>query len=83
MKCVLAFLIGAVVGAAIALLLAPSSGEELRARLSQEAAAKRQQLEADYEKVRQGVHEHVDKMQHQGPEANGEGGGQTETGEAA
>ena len=54
MKCLVCFIVGATVGAATALLLAPSSGQELRTRLSQEMAAKRQQLESDSETVEQG-----------------------------
>jgi gas vesicle protein len=48
-KCLVCFIVGAIIGAASALLLAPSSGQELRTRLSQEMAAKRQQLRADLE----------------------------------
>ena len=54
MKWILGFVIGAAVGAAAVLLFAPSSGQELRTRLSPEMAAKRQQLEADSETVEQG-----------------------------
>jgi gas vesicle protein len=53
-KWILGFVIGATVGAAAALFFAPSSGQELRARLSQEMAAKRQQIEAASETVEQG-----------------------------
>jgi gas vesicle protein len=52
-KWILGFVISAAVGAAAALLLAPSSGQELRIRLSEEMAAKRQQLEADSEAMSQ------------------------------
>ena len=55
MKCLVCFIVGATVGAASALPLAPSSGQELRTRLSQEMAAKRQQLEAASETVEQGA----------------------------
>jgi len=55
MKWILGFVVGAIVGGTAALLFAPSSGQELRTRLSQEMAAKRQQLEADSEMVEQGA----------------------------
>jgi gas vesicle protein len=55
MKWLLGFLVGAILGAAAALLFAPSSGQELRAWLSQEMAAKRRQLEVDSETVEQGA----------------------------
>jgi gas vesicle protein len=55
MKWILGFVVGAIVGGAAALLFAPSSGQELRTQLSQEMAAKRQQLEADSETVEQGA----------------------------
>ena len=55
MRWLLGFVVGATVGAAATLLLAPSSGQELRARLSQGMAAKRQQLESDSETVEQGA----------------------------
>ena len=55
MKWILGFVIGATLGAAAVLLFAPSSGQELRTRLSREMAAKRQQLEADSETVEQGA----------------------------
>ena len=55
MKCLVCFIVGATIGVASALLLAPSSGQELRTRLSQEMAARRQQLESGSETVEQGA----------------------------
>lgn len=53
MKGTLNFLVGMVVGAvlgvAAALLLAPQSGEELRANLQEQAASERQRLQERYE----------------------------------
>jgi gas vesicle protein len=62
MKDLLYFIAGAAVGAVVALLFAPSSGEELRARMGQEAAAERQKIQAEYEKNLQLVHDRIDHM---------------------
>ena len=68
MKCIPSFFTGAVIGVAIgavlALLFAPTSGEELRARVGQGAATERQKVQASYEKARHQVQERVDKLQH-------------------
>jgi len=45
-----AFLAGALVGAAIALLYAPSSGEELRTQIKTEADTRMEKLSAEMEK---------------------------------
>ena len=55
---------GAVIGAVVALIYAPSSGEELRLRIGQEAEAERDKLQAGYEKARHQVQERVETMQH-------------------
>jgi gas vesicle protein len=74
MNTIVSFVIGAVVGAIAALLLAPQSGEELRARMRQEAEAERQRLQSQYEKGMQDLHGRMDKIQHdiQSHSADGE-----------
>ena len=71
MKCIPSFFTGAAIGVAIgavlALLFAPTNGEELRTRVGQEATAERQIVQAGYEKARHQVQERIDKIQHQQP----------------
>ena len=59
----MAFLVGAVVGAIVALLFAPKSGEELRAELVSEARAERDQLQKEYAEVVEEVRQRLDKVQ--------------------
>jgi len=62
MKYVLSFLLGAVAGAAVALLFAPSSGEELRANIKTQADTQYSKLQ---DEVQKGMHEmqtRMDKM---------------------
>ena len=47
----ISFLLGAVVGAAIALLYAPTSGEELRTNIKSEAELRMEKLSAEWEKT--------------------------------
>ena len=54
--------VGTFIGGIVALLFAPQSGKELRARLQQEAVAERQQLQARYDQAIQDLGERVDKM---------------------
>lgn len=63
MKMILSFFLGAVVGAAAALMFAPSSGEELRAQMRTEADASTEKLHADWQKGMEGMHTRMDKMQ--------------------
>ena len=63
MKMVLSFIVGAVVGAAVALIFAPSSGEDLRAQMHAEAEARSQKFHADWQKGMDGMHARMDKMQ--------------------
>lgn len=56
----LAFAVGALAGAAVALLYAPASGEETRRRLAQKARDGRENLAAAVERGRE-VYEHVRK----------------------
>ena len=62
MSNIISFIIGGVFGAAIALLFAPQSGEELRANIRNEAQVERQRLQAQYEKSMKDVHERIDKV---------------------
>ena len=48
---ILSFLMGAVVGAVVALLYAPTSGEELRGQIRSEADARVEQLSEEWEKA--------------------------------
>ena len=82
MKEVLFLVVGFTLGAVIALLFAPSSGEELRARMGQEAAIEGQKIKAEYEKNLQLVHDRIDTM-HQDLAAKLQHGKQEETGDPA
>jgi gas vesicle protein len=62
MKYVLSFFIGAAVGAAVALLYAPASGEELRANLKTQADAQYAKLQEEWQKGMQDMHDRMDKM---------------------
>lgn len=62
MKYALSFLLGAVVGAAVALLIAPSSGEELRANIKTQADTQYASLQDEYQKGMQEMHTRMDKM---------------------
>ncbi|MGB3713034.1 MAG: YtxH domain-containing protein [Candidatus Promineifilaceae bacterium] len=68
MKCLPSFFIGILVGTAIgaivALLFAPLSGDELRSRIGQEAQAERQKVQAGYEKTKHQTQERIGKLQH-------------------
>ena len=54
LKYVLTFLLGVATGTAVGLLVAPSSGEELRANIKSQADAQAARLQEEYQK---GVHE--------------------------
>ena len=62
MKYALSFLLGAVMGAAVALLFAPSSGEELRTNIKTQADTQYAQLQDEYQKGMQEMHTKMDKM---------------------
>ena len=61
----LAFILGVIVGAfggaLAALMLAPQSGEELRARIQQEAMAERDRMQARYEHSKEDLKHRVDQ----------------------
>lgn len=62
MKYAMSFLLGAVVGAAAALLFAPSSGEELRANIKTQADTQYARLQDEYHKGLQEMHTRMDKL---------------------
>ena len=62
MKYALSFLLGAVMGAAIALLFAPSSGEELRSNIKTQADTQYAKLQDEYQKGMQEMRAQMDKM---------------------
>ena len=68
MKCIPSFFsgvfVGTAIGAIVALLFAPRTGEELRSRIGQEAEAERQKVQASYEKARQQTQERIENLQH-------------------
>jgi len=62
MKYLLSFLLGAVVGAAVALLYAPSSGEELRTNIKTRADSQYAKLQDDWQKGMTEMQSRMDKM---------------------
>jgi len=62
LKVMISFLVGAAVGAAAALLMAPSSGEELRAHMHEVADADRQRMRAEYQQGMDDLRSRMDKM---------------------
>ena len=62
LKVLISFFAGAAVGAAAALLLAPSSGDELRHHLHDMAEADRERMRADYQKGMDDLHVRMDSM---------------------
>lgn len=58
----LAFLLGGLVGAGLALLYAPAPGEETRRRLRESAEKMRERFQEGYETVREKVEEGVGKV---------------------
>jgi gas vesicle protein len=62
MKYALSFLLGAVMGAAVAVLFAPSSGEELRTNIKTQADTQYARLQADYNKGIEEMHDRLDKI---------------------
>jgi len=65
-----AFLSGLTLGALTALLLAPTSGEELRSQIRVKADASGQQIKADYDQARQWITDETGKLQ-KGKQAGG------------
>lgn len=62
LKVLISFLVGAAAGAAAALLLAPSSGEDLRHHLHDTAEADRERMRSEYQRGMDDLHKRMDKM---------------------
>jgi gas vesicle protein len=62
MKFIASFLLGAAIGAIAALLLAPSSGEELRSNLKTQTDVQAARAREEWHKGVQGLQERVNKM---------------------
>ena len=62
MKYMIGFLTGALVGASVALLLAPSSGEELRTNIKSRANEEYAKLQEEFQKGMQEIRARMDKM---------------------
>ena len=62
MKFVLSFFVGAVVGAVAALLLTPSSGQELRANIKAQTDTQRAKLQDEWQKSKQEIDTRMDKL---------------------
>ena len=81
MKEMLFFVLGAVVGAAVALMFAPASGAELRAQIQTAAERDLERLQSEWEKGLQKTNEKLDGLQAELKQALHQV--QSETGEAA
>jgi hypothetical protein len=62
MKYMVSFLLGASVGALVALLLAPSSGEELRSNIKTQTVVQAARAREEWQKGVQGVQERVGRL---------------------
>jgi gas vesicle protein len=62
MKYAVSLLLGAMLGALIALLFAPSSGEELRSNIKTQADVQAARAREEWQKGRQGLQERINKM---------------------
>ena len=62
MKFAVSFLLGAFIGAIAALLLAPSSGEELRSNIKTQADVQAARAREEWQKGVQGLQVHVNKV---------------------
>jgi len=63
MKAMLYFLYGAVAGAIIALLFAPQSGEETRAKIQSAAEENWQTIQAEWQAGMETIHSRLDQVQ--------------------
>jgi gas vesicle protein len=65
MKYVLSFLLGAVAGATVALLFAPTSGNELRSNIKTQADTQSAKLQSEYQKGLQDLNARIDQLSSQ------------------
>lgn len=63
MKVIMTFVVGVLVGAVAALMLAPKSGEDLRAHLLEEGRREQVRMKAEYEKNVAELRSRMDKVQ--------------------
>jgi gas vesicle protein len=80
MKFAISFVLGAVVGAAVALLFAPSSGQELRTNLKTQADSQYAKIQEEWQK---GMHEMQTRMDKMGSDLQAMSKPSKETGEPA
>jgi gas vesicle protein len=64
-KYIFVFLLGAITGGSVALLFAPSSGEELRANIKTQADTQYAKLQSEYQKGMQDLNARMDKLSRQ------------------
>ncbi|MGE5376143.1 MAG: YtxH domain-containing protein [Bacteroidota bacterium] len=62
MKYAVSLLLGAILGALIALLFAPSSGEELRSNIKTQTDIQAARAREEWEKGKQGLQERINKL---------------------
>jgi gas vesicle protein len=62
MKFIIGFIWGAIVGAAVALLYAPSTGEELRANIKTQADTQAARLQDEWQKGMSELQDRMDKI---------------------
>lgn len=62
MKFIIGFVWGAIIGAAVALLYAPSTGEELRANIKTQADTQSAKLQEEWQKGMGELHSRMDKI---------------------
>ena len=62
MKFIASFLLGASIGAIAALLLAPSSGEELRSNIKTQADVQAARAREEWQKGKLGLQERINKL---------------------
>lgn len=62
-KELIALVVGLIIGVVVTLVLAPKSGEELRAEIVREAQLERERASAEYSRTMAELHKRMDKVQ--------------------